>query len=244
VKKFNSSLCSSLIEMALLGSLLTLPLNGCEPSKPEQSSPSVPKKVTPDASVTETAPMSTPDPPPPAPVKKVIVTREACPKGSQLKGGVPPKDTELWCEMGGQRHGAYTRWHDSGKIAEQVTYLSGKQEGPSAQWDPEGRILEEGSYRSGQRSGRWKTYRDGRLNFEGDFKDGVQHGIFRNFAGNGVKQGEGQFRDGKPCGSFKCWAWETGDATSCVPLEQAPGCELTDTGAKCAPCADSPQPPQ
>ena len=205
------------------------------PAAPDTSTTSEKTEAT-QAGTTGSLGMSSPDPLPPTPVKKVVINRQPCPKGATLKGAYPPKGDELWCELDGKRHGDYTRWHDTRKVAEHVSYRFGKQEGPSAIWDPDGRLTEEGTYRGGQRQGRWKSYRDGHLNFEGDFKDDKQHGLFRNFAGNGVKQGEGQFRDGEPCGTFQCWSWETGDPTECKPLENAPACTLTKTGAQCPPC--------
>ncbi len=229
----------------IIGVMMAFP--GCEkPSEPEKKeSAPLPAPTKVDKAAEEpkvnpapatTAGMSSPDPLPPTPLKKVVVNRQACPKGAELKGAYPPKGDELWCELEGKRHGDYTRWHDTGKIAEHVTYRFGKQAGPSAQWDSNGRLAEEGNYKGGKRQGRWKSYRDGHLYLEGDFKDDVQHGLFRNFAGNGVKQAEGQFKDGQPCGVFQCWSWETGDPTGCKPLEPNPDCTLTKTGAQCPPC--------
>jgi hypothetical protein len=228
---------SSYSSLSTLGALLVTAsfVIACDSSKSGAASVESVKAVSPTRTDSGQH-MSVVDVGPVSPEKKVVVTRPACPPGTTLEGGVPPKGTELWCELRGKRHGAYTRWHESGQIAEQATFRAGQYEGPSLQWDPEGRILEEGTYRSGQRDGLWKTYRNGLLNFEGEFKNGVQDGRFLNYAGNGEKQGEGQFRDGKPCGVFKCYKWETGQATKCIPLEEAPGCTLSDTGATCGPC--------
>ncbi len=216
-------------------------LGGCTPSKVEPSaapkiSAADAERASTDVEAKQSGPMSEAQEDG-TPKKRVVVTRGPCPAGTVLTGGVPPKAKELWCARGEVRHGPYTRWHDSGQIAEQLNYVNGQQDGRSVQWDPEGQILEEGTYRAGQKTGRWKSYREGRLNFEGEFKDGQQHGVFLNFAGNGTKQAEGQFQSGEPCGTFRCWDWETGKPTKCIPLEHAEMCNLTETGAECKKCA-------
>jgi hypothetical protein len=173
-----------------------------------------------------------------APVPSVDDGPPPCPAGTEAKGAGPPAGDEAWCEREGKREGPYTHWNALGGWEEQTMYEGGLASGPSVRWDEQGRISERGAYKDDARVGRWQTYREGRLALAGDFVDGEQHGSFVDYAGNGAKQAEGQYRHGVPCGTFRCWDWTNGNGepTGCVPLEHL--CEITATGVECGACAD------
>jgi len=159
-----------------------------------------------------------------------------CPDGATAAGKAPPDGKEAWCTRNGFRHGPYRAWYDSGDLHHRATYTGGKLHGGSVKWDKSGNVLETGSYALGEKVGLWETYAEGKVQFRGEYRDGEQHGSFVEFAGNGTKQSEGRFEKGRPCGVFNCWDWETGEPTSCKPLQNI--CTLTETGGECAPCAD------
>ena len=96
----------------------------------------------------------------------------AMPEGAPLKGAYPPR--AMSSGGGGRERRQIPRWHDTRKVAEHVSYRFGNGN-PSAIWDPDG-LTEEGTYRGGQRQGV-EGYRDGHLNFEGDFKDDKQRPV-------------------------------------------------------------------
>jgi hypothetical protein len=198
------------------------------------SGPVAPKPAPALAPPTEAPPVNRATVPPGGPPSG-LPPAEGCPPGATPQELGVEGGRERFCEKDGRRHGRYTFFGNEGHKQGEVEYVDGQQEGPYFGWDEQGRLYETGNYSKGQRVGRWRSWREGLLAFEGDFVDSLQHGGFIAWHDTGKKQGEGQFRKGQPCGPFLCWNPE-GTADECKPLEGSP-CTLTPTGADCPPCA-------
>jgi hypothetical protein len=166
-------------------------------------------------------------PPPPA-------SPPACPDWSTFEGAPPPNGDEAWCERNGQRHGPAVKWGARGTITQLDWYADGVPHGPTTTWLADGMPVASGQNKEGLPDGPWTTYMDGKRAIVGEMVRGKQHGGFTQWAGTGRKQAVGQYRYGEPCGVFRCWDWETGKPTECVPLKGR--CPLTDTGGQCPPC--------
>jgi hypothetical protein len=104
----------------------------------------------------------------------------------------------------GKLHGAYYEWHENGNLRHATRYANGLEHGMSRQYDSfgqligtyrmrngtgvdlwyvrKGRLSEERHCRNGRRHGFERWWRDSRTVFaEGCYKDGVEHGIFRDW---------------------------------------------------------------
>jgi hypothetical protein len=219
--------------IALPGSALALALTACRGAAPPPPAPAPDAAVV--AEVLAVTHVPVPDLSDPAELLAHPPMQLTCPPGSEVRGDPPPAGHEVYCEKDGKRVGLSIRWHhETDTIAEVQTWKDSKRNGAAAQWDKDGSPLEAGVYRDDLRTGHWTTFQEGKKAFEGDFLDDLQHGHFVAYAGNGQKQGEGEFRKGQPCGTFQCWDWETGNPTGCVPLDGM--CPLTPTGAQCKAC--------
>ncbi len=208
-----------------------------EPAKPSAPAPSKGAEV--DAEVdAELTTMGGPmEEVPPVPKQMSVFI---CPQGTRVVAeNTEEFDTqwrEQWCEdKAGKRQGPYHKFRADGRLAQTRTYVNGVLHGPGSSYEEDGHLADEGRYEKGVRVGLWRAYMYGKPQFNGEFKDDVQHGFFEQFAGNGVRQALGRFEDGEPCGDYRCWDWKTGDPTKCIPLENK--CDLTETGATCKACS-------
>jgi hypothetical protein len=62
-------------------------------------------------------------------------------------------------QVGGQRHGPWTEWHENGQERAEGMYYEGKKWGPWSYWNDKGLLELHGSYVDGERDGDWFKYR-------------------------------------------------------------------------------------
>lgn len=78
-----------------------------------------------------------------------------CPKGTQKAGRPPPEGLEAWCEakdlFGGiSKSGPYRRWHRSGELAMEGSFLDGKKHGLWRSYAAGGALVLEEEYNFGK----------------------------------------------------------------------------------------------
>ena len=112
---------------------------------------------------------------------------ESCPKGSTIKGDVPPSGFTQWCEgtdSDGKTmsEGPMLRWYNNGTPKMSANYKTGKLEGQLTYWHPNGKLKEQAVYLNGERNGEYSEFgREGGKKIIGNYRDGVKSGKFQYF---------------------------------------------------------------
>ncbi len=110
---------------------------------------------------------------------------------------------------GNLRHGSFRTWYENGVLCEESFYVEGKEHGVTKQYDYEGNLIgtyqmnygtgadlwygnagilsEERYCKNGERDGyeRWWNDDNETIYSEQNFKDGIEHGIFRKWNQHG-----------------------------------------------------------
>ena len=135
----------------------------------------------------------------------------ACPAGHAIAGSASPMGFEQWCERRDAdgsvvEHGRYLAWNSSGWLREEGEYRAGRRHGRWTAWSVN-RKSDEREYLDGELHGRvsrWAAY-DDRLQSQEEYRHGVKEGLASYWTGRGVKEREGEFKDGKRQGRWTSW---------------------------------------
>ena len=154
-----------------------------------------------------------------------------CPRGTEAKGGRPPKVRKQWCALpDGSQHGPsiryygsgkvmvraefskgemtgeYRAWHGNGQLAESGTYVRDDRDGTFRTFDGEGMVLSEENYKQGVVHGRSRVwFPSGQLMVDAEFANGRRNGPAVTYYGNGNKRTEGVFLNNKHHGKWQGW---------------------------------------
>ena len=113
--------------------------------------------------------------------------------------------------LNGKRHGNYKLWNDDGKPEEEKTYKDGILHGPSKEYYSSGQLLRELIYKDGKKEGPFKEYDwDGQLKSKGIYRNDILHGPFEEY-NEGKLEWEGTYKDGKKDGVWIKWSVYTGE---------------------------------
>jgi len=102
------------------------------------------------------------------------------------------------------KQGPLVVWDLLGHKLREEHWRDDKLHGRWTDWDPWGRKLAEGEYRDGKKHGRWRTYPDGSLEREEEYRND-QRVKLTHFWDNGQRRRSISFRDGKPHGTAVAW---------------------------------------
>lgn len=115
------------------------------------------------------------------------------------------KDGKLWREenlVNGHEEGLYIEYDETGIIITKGEYIDGEKEG--FWFSNVGDYKEEGNYKTGLQIGLWKWfYKDGTLQFEGKFIDGEPDGEHKFYFENGKLKLSGKYIMGKKEGNWR-----------------------------------------
>lgn len=118
--------------------------------------------------------------------------------------------------LGGQPHGIWKEFNDTGLVVNSRIYQRGKllgegiinssgvKEGPWKEYYTDGKLRAEGEYRDGARYGKWKFYhQNGKMEQTGKYVSGGKpHGLWVWYFPNGEVLREENFRKGKEDGDI------------------------------------------
>lgn len=113
----------------------------------------------------------------------------------------------VWAFDGDLQHGPHREWYDNGQLAHETFYWHGKEHGVSRRWDYEGNLI--GTYTMVHGTGLDLWYQAaGDLSEERRYVDGLRHGFERwyfNFVEESILSQEGHFKNGEEHGIFRNW---------------------------------------
>ena len=102
------------------------------------------------------------------------------------------------------KQGPLVVWDLLGRKLREEHWRDDKLHGRWTDWDPWGGKLAEGEYRDGKKHGRWRTYPDGSLELEEEYRND-QRVKLTHYWDNGQRRRSLSFRDGKPHGTATAW---------------------------------------
>ncbi len=127
----------------------------------------------------------------------------------------------------GKLNGTWTQWHYEGDSLESIDhYVDDLRHGASSRWHSNGRLAQNGEFRDGYPIGRFRAWErkgklisdvrmtraggvlvtwDGELRVEETWRNGKRHGLTRAWYPSGQKERETMFKDGLPHGAFVEW---------------------------------------
>lgn len=109
--------------------------------------------------------------------------------------GMPYKLTSF---VAGKQNGLYFFFNQIGQITLMSSHIDNELDGPWAKYRF-GRLEEEAHYKAGKLHGPNSKYdiREGYLQSRTEYRDGIQHGMYRTYNKEGKVTTEYEFRDGK-----------------------------------------------
>lgn len=122
------------------------------------------------------------------------------------KGKIYRETFQLVRDLRGNRlkQGPLVVWDLLGHKLREEHWRDDKLHGRWTDRDPWGRKLAEGEYRDGRKHGRWRTYPDGSLEREEEYRND-QRMKQTHFWDNGQRRRSFSFRNGKPHGTAVAW---------------------------------------
>lgn len=104
--------------------------------------------------------------------------------------------------LNGQPDGIWNFWHPNGKLNKKAGYSNGTLDGEFIQYFSNGKPEATGNYQKNKKQGLWIMYRNSDSTFqskdyEGEFREDVQHGLWTYYYSTGVKESFGFFKQGK-----------------------------------------------
>jgi antitoxin component YwqK of YwqJK toxin-antitoxin module len=86
----------------------------------------------------------------------------------------------------GSLEGLTCRYHNNGKVSEELTYVNGKKNGPWKQYTTDGKLSLKATYVNDERTGVFTTfYENGMIEINGRIENGLAEGAWRYFDENG-----------------------------------------------------------
>ena len=99
------------------------------------------------------------------------------------------------------------KYYDGEKF--EANFIDGELNGLYREWCINGKLMTEGNYKNGKQEGLWIYYsfwdNCGFLEYEINYKDGLFHGLKKEFWENGQLKHKGYWSDGKKHGTHKFW---------------------------------------
>ncbi len=115
---------------------------------------------------------------------------------------------ELMCVKNfknGMLDGKQDEWHSNGRKKAEYYYDNGKKIGNWTTWNHEGEINIQETYNENGKMKSMRDWADGMIRVEQNYKQGVKHGEWIAWYGNGQKFSEKHYVDGKLHGWQKMW---------------------------------------
>src|SRR5262245_52670719 len=96
--------------------------------------------------------------------------------------------------------------HPNGEKAREGRVVNGRREGPWTAWYSNGKLAYEGSFKDYEHVGHWIYYRpEGGKQMEGDWVAGRRHGVWTTYGAGEKKVSEGAYEHGALTGHWTYW---------------------------------------
>ena len=113
---------------------------------------------------------------------------------------------EIGNYVNGKKDGKWEGWYTSGDKKYVCNFINGNKEGAFQEWNQDGKVVRNIVYSSGKRIQEYEIIKDGNGYMEINKKDGFLNGPWVKWYSNGVKEEEGEYKDGLKVGTWSSYS--------------------------------------